>query len=142
MTFAHSLSTPPLFHVWQLTCRRAQEDPWCSKCLPHPPQSSALPGAGWPSLPGRLRSATNRQGHLPAVGTVPGKQNYETTTEHVQSTRHIQTLAVPHNTTSLDGLTDFEKLAAAGEQLGPLGGFCRQMGTMGFSVQQPPMSWD
>lgn len=51
-------------------------------------------------------------------------------------------LPVQHNTTSLDVSTDFEKLAAAVEQLAPLVGFYRQMETSVLSFQQPPMSWD
>lgn len=89
-TFIHCQQC--LFHLWQFTCRRAQGDPWCSKCLPRPPQSSALPAAGWPSPLGRLRSATNRQGHWPVVGTVTGKPSYDTTTEQAGSTCRIQTL--------------------------------------------------
>lgn len=49
--------------VWSFTCKHAQEDPWYSKCPPHPPQSSTLPVIGWPSQQGRLHSVTHHQGH-------------------------------------------------------------------------------
>lgn len=55
----------PVALVQHFTCMHAQVDPWCNRCLPHPPQSSTLPATDWLSPQGRLRSVTRHQDHSP-----------------------------------------------------------------------------
>lgn len=69
--FTHTKRSCPLeMSLWQrsgLTCKHAQEDPLCNRCLLHLLQNWALPGAGWfsPRCHPQLRSAKCHQVRSP-----------------------------------------------------------------------------